>query len=724
MKKIKIILLIIGLALLNSFALTEEKEETKVSGKMVTGAQDIQVDSKSSKFFEYRDVPRGFTFGRFDINVEKGNRYLNLNFSNLRQKDGRYEINFGEYGKFDINFLWDKTPHRFSFDGKTLYVGREEGGVYYYTISDQIQTDAQNAPTITDTRKIISNFLTGAYSTGLELIRNKGVIDIKYSPSVPFSFNLKAQREKREGLRPIGASFGFSHVVEVPEPINYETTNVDFNAEYSKRWGTFLAGFHYSNFENNFKTLVWDNPFRIKDNPGGSYINGDSSAFGRMALSPSNSAQQFYFRGSIKAIKNTRINASISFGTFNQNEKLLPYTINTVLTSYYSGALNPPAESANAKADVTTIDFNINTRIIKNFYLSAGYNSYEFNNKTHELHLPGYSRFDQAWEPAVDVEPYSFISKKYYGDITFNFLKRTSLKAGFSSSSIERELGEEDEGKSEETLYHASIDTNPTDWLLLRFSYINSSREWSLDGIKKIYPTFNFKRYHEATREREGLNLLASVSPLQNLDISVSYMQGKDDYPKSDYGLRSEDFKIYSFDLSYAFKKESSLYAFYSDEEYKGSQKSRQSLITYSTDLRDDWSADLKDKVDSYGVGLNFALKKDKLNLDLSYVYSKADGTSFLDSPPGRTAGPDLAVNFAKKIDTFSLQAIKTKLLWKLQSRVTLALGYWYEQYDLEDITRNDLKVDMLLTGFGIYLGALEPAYKYHVGFIKLIYSF
>ncbi len=726
MKKSFLILLtfvfFFGFFIVTLFA--EEKEETKVNGRIVTGAQDIQVDSKSSKFFEYRDIPRGFTFGIFYVNIEKGNRYFNFNFTNLRQKDGRYNLNFGEHGKLDVNFLWDKTPHRFSFDGKTLYVGREEGGVYYYTLSDQIQKDAQSAPNITETRKIISSFLTGAYPTGLELIRNKGVLDLKFTPSVPLTLRVNAQRETRNGTRPFGASFGFNHVVEVPEPIDYITTNIDLNAEYSKKWGTVLAGFAFSNFENNLQTLVWDNPFRLTDNPAGSYINGDSSALGRLALPPSNSANHIYLKGSLKPLKNTRINASVSFGKFSQDERLLPYTINPVLTTYYSGALNPPRETAKAEADITSIDLNLNTKVIKNLYFSTGYSSYDFKNKTEELHLPGYTRFDQAWEPAVSVEPYSYKRTKFYGDFTFNFLKNTSLKVGFASSSIERKLGHEDEGKSEETLYHTSIDSNLTDWLLLRVSYLNSSREWSLDDIKKIYPTFNFKRYHEATKDRQGLNLLVSVSPLTNLDISASYMQGKDDYTKSDYGLKNQDFTNYSFDLSYTIKNGSSFYAFYSNEVYKGSQRSRQSGATYSTDIRDDWSADLKDKIDSYGAGINAVVKKDRLNLDLSYIYSKADGTSFLYSPPGRSAGPDLAVNFTKKIDATTLQSVRAKLFWKLQPRVTMAIGYWYEQYDLEDITRNDLKVDMLLTGMAMYLGALEPGFKYHVGFVKFIYSF
>jgi hypothetical protein len=56
--------------------LAEEKDETKVTGKIVSGAQDIKVDAKSSKFFEYRDVPMGFTFGVFNVSIEKREQIL------------------------------------------------------------------------------------------------------------------------------------------------------------------------------------------------------------------------------------------------------------------------------------------------------------------------------------------------------------------------------------------------------------------------------------------------------------------------------------------------------------------------------------------------------------------------------------------------------------------------------------------------------------------------
>jgi hypothetical protein len=48
--------------------------------------------------------------------------------------------------------------------------------------------------------------------------------------------------------------------------------------------------------------------------------------------------------------------------------------------------------------------------------------------------------------------------------------------------------------------------------------------------------------------------------------------------------------------------------------------------------------------------------------------------------------------------------------------------GYWYEAYTLDDIVRNDVAVDYAAAG-AIFLGALEPGYRYHVGSLRLVYS-
>jgi hypothetical protein len=58
-----------------------------------------------------------------------------------------------------------------------------------------------------------------------------------------------------------------------------------------------------------------------------------------------------------------------------------------------------------------------------------------------------------------------------------------------------------------------------------------------------------------------------------------------------------------------------------------------------------------------------------------------------------------------------------------MMKNLSVVLGYWFEQYDLKDIVRNEIAVDYAAAG-AIFLGALEPGYRYHVGSLKFIYSF
>jgi MtrB/PioB family decaheme-associated outer membrane protein len=700
MKKTLSLLLILGivfsLSVLSSSAEEKEKQEVKIKAKAAAGTEGVVNNGRSSKFYEYRDVPKGFFFSLLDINVERGNQYLNFNASRIRQADGRYEISFGDYGKYNLNFDWNKIPHRFSFEGRSLYNYDEGDHTGFYTLSDQIQTDAQNAvgdgalnanANIRAARTLISKFLTGAYKVGLGLQRNKGTLGFAYNPSVPLSVNLNVSREERKGTRPIGGSFGFNHALELPEPIDFRTTNMNANLEYTKKWGTVRAGVYYSAFDNEVRTLIWDNPYRITDQtyefPLGAYINGNGSVQGRMALAPSNTAMKFYLGGSVKLMKSTRLNGIISYGTFRQDEALLPYTINTALAAVQADALTAPRGTANAKANIASMDFTLASKIVKNIYLNAGVRYYNFADKTEELSIPGYSRLDQVWEEVPsELEPYTFTRTTVYGDISFNLIDNTSFKVGYSLYNIKRKLGKEDEGKSDEGTFKASVDSNVTDWLLFRVSYQMAKRDWSLEGKEDIYILgFNFKRYYEADRDRNGVNVLVDLTPIKNFGITGSFMLGKDKYPHSDYGLKKNDFTMFGLDLSYSFTPNAAIYGFYSHEFYKGDQASRQSSgYVFSTYPRNDWAATLKDTVDTFGGGINYYLIRDKLNLDLSLSSSRASGRADLSSPPGGT--PDVAVNFNKKLDAAKLLIGKASLRYNVRSDFSVVVGYSMSSID------------------------------------------
>jgi hypothetical protein len=73
-------------------------------------------------------------------------------------------------------------------------------------------------------------------------------------------------------------------------------------------------------------------------------------------------------------------------------------------------------------------------------------------------------------------------------------------------------------------------------------------------------------------------------------------------------------------------------------------------------------------------------------------------------------------------LDTTTWWTIQSSFKWKVTERLGVVFAYWYEEYGLKDIVRNDVAVDYASAG-AIFLGALEPGYKYHVGSVRFIYS-
>jgi MtrB/PioB family decaheme-associated outer membrane protein len=735
MKKTALAIVLIGLALgfvSGSAVAQDKKDETlTVKGSIAAGVQAVKEIERSSKFYEYRDVPRGSYVPFLNLDLTKGAMYFYLEATNLAQRDQRFLAGFGHYGTFSLDFRYDETPHRFSFDGTTPYVEHTPG---VFTLNDVIRSAAEAlVPTGTNTniaaaRTLVSSFLTSAGPIDLGLQRKKASLDFVYTPTIPWTFNISGNVENRSGNRPYGASLGFSNAIELPEPIHYKTTNVDANLEYDQKWGSVRAGVFASKFDNDVQTLLWDNPYRITDSTYASaYSAGNGTAHGQMALWPSNDAVKFYLSGSYKPVKGTRISAAASYGTFGQNERLQPFTVNTAIPGSdpnAANALSAPRATAMAKAHVSSLDLTVNSRLQKSIYLTAGYRYYDFANKTEDLDMPtGYARLDQVWESVpIALEPYSYSRSRLFGDLTFNFLKDTSLVVGYSLYDVHRQMGHETEkDKTEEGTFKVALDSVPLDWLNLRVTYISADRDWSLNNSFVAYdPSFNFKRYFEANRKRQSINALVGLTPLSNFDVQLTYSIGRDDYPNSDYGLKRDDFDMYGVDVSYTFAKNQVLYGFYNREIYDADQAARQSGAIFSTNPLDDWTANIKDTVNTFGVGQMFEIVADKVTFNLSGSYSKAAGSSFLFSPPG--GSPDIAVNYNAPLDSTTWWTIQSSFKWKMMKNLFVVLGYWYEQYNLRDIVRNDVAVDYASAG-AIFLGALEPNYKYHVGSLKFIFS-
>ncbi len=752
-------------------------EEATVSGKASFNVKAIDGERESSKFLEYRDLPEGLA-GSFELLFKKSDKYfMEFKGYNISQDDQYVGISGGRYGifKFDINY--DKIPHRFSFDSKTLYSGIGSGNLIY---SDSMQSDLQNnATSLSDLALRLSDYFAASYPFDVEYIREKTSLDINVTAFDPFNFSFNIGKEDRKGIRPYFGSFGFYNTLELVEPIEYDTTNASLTIEYAKRPFYVNAGFQISCFQNNIDALIWDNPFRVDDasragfpqsylNPfqlGPNLIN-ETTSTGLIDLPPDNEYQNFFLTGAFELPMKGRILAKLAWGSLEQDDNLFPYTSNTTILGEQDlngdgtleffdawDAANLPLRNADAKVDTTLYTLLFTIKPLDFMNIKARYRSYEYDNKAGMIHFPGYVRTDANWEAIeIETEPVSWEKTTYGIDFGFDLIKRSTLTVGYAQENIERILREV--ADSDEDIFKVSYDSSPVSWMDLRLSYEMSERDGNYDYTVPFHLLIEhgedppqlpwLRKYDEANRNRDRAQLLLMFYPADDLVLSGSFIHGKDDFKDSLFGLLEDEHRVYSFDIDYMLKDTISLYAFFSLEQYENKEKARQWCTVDCTEgpignpfLTDtgpesfnNWYADSEDEIHTLGVGLK-ALTDDKKNkFNFWYSMSKAEGKILFSSPVG-DATNDLnafePIPF-DEVDDTRLQTINLSFKRHLTNSLSLGIGVWREKWDVEDF--NYVGFDFIpLTTAGAYnaaflMGTLEPEYDVNIGYVKLYFKF
>ena len=243
-------------------------------------------------------------------------------------------------------------------------------------------------------------------------------------------------RERRTGDRAAaGTSFGFSNVVENPEPVGYLTQDIGADAELAGSWGVARAGVHYNWFQNNITGLAFDNPFRATDStdPSAYQAPGSGSTggprYGLVALPPDNEAVTGTAAATIKVGKSSRAGADIAIGHWSQDTTdFIPYTTNTAITSPFP-ATDPsrlPAQRLDGSIDTTSFNAYFNSRPADRVSFNLRFRRYDLENKTTRISFPGYVRFDAVWEdiPRISV-PYGFTNDRFDAPVSFDVGKVT-----------------------------------------------------------------------------------------------------------------------------------------------------------------------------------------------------------------------------------------------------------------------------------------------------------
>jgi hypothetical protein len=411
----------------------------------VYGRPDLPFDPalKTSKYNEYRDLRDGFFIPRVRLSMDDiaGSKYfLDVQSNNAIYRDQSYLATFGAWNRFKVQFRYDEIPHTYTNTARTLYTQTARGVLTIplltrNTLQGLAASDPTSLPSTIQTQLVPSmNFIVPAIE------RRAGTVLFAYDLTPDWDLLASYSREHESGSRPLAlilntspsASLTGGYGAEVPEPIDYFNNTVKIRAEYARKRWVMQIGYTGSFFQNDTKSLVFDNPFLTADcvAPTGCTNATQGPATGQVDLYPDNQAHYVNFAGSFLLMKHLRLLVSINAGWLRQNDVFLPYTSNALLLA---GTGPLPASSLQGEKQTLAMNYKLIQTLGKKFAIKAGYRQYDYNNDTPVRSFTPVQGDIAAADPTSPEENTPFGYNRKNIEVTGNwyYAKKSSVKVGY-----------------------------------------------------------------------------------------------------------------------------------------------------------------------------------------------------------------------------------------------------------------------------------------------------
>ena len=550
-------------ALLVTGAVSAQEGDIESSSDTEIGVQQVDVDTDSSKFNEYRDLRDGlqiFNFGLDFLDNQSG-RYLELHGSNLLRDDQTVGLRTGRFGRWGLELGWNETPHLLSNKAQSPYFNRGDGllelpATVPITFK-KLATSAADAPNVVASDQLTAAFLADHLQPiDLGTQRNRGTAAFHYDGLENLGLGVVFTGERRSGSKvsygPIGDRPPRTLNVQLAEPIDYDTRELRFEAEHAGE--RYQVGFSYtiSEFENSIDTLTWRNMFATPA-PGAEFDAWDRavSVYGRRPLAPDNQFQNANLTFGIDAPLSGRLNVTAAFGMLDQDEDLLAY-------SFASSILvdpDLPRASADAQMNTSLLNLAYAFNPAERVNVRAFYRYYNLDNQTPE---------DDWWYVTSDTSTLTGTRsyKNRRTNLAFEYDTQnlgvdTLLRLGWWRGTLGLDYEREEIGRAfreadtSEDRFRVRFRGRPNDWLSLRLSYLLGDRQaddyntfvtaqsyWytPAEVNDKDNPQFTFtnhpdmRRFDVSDRKRNQFDFVATAAPGEKWSLSATLRYRDDDF--------------------------------------------------------------------------------------------------------------------------------------------------------------------------------------------------
>jgi MtrB/PioB family decaheme-associated outer membrane protein len=714
-----------------------------VSGEAEVTGLPRGKSGKDSKFEEYRDLPETVVVPDLQLMIggKKEDFFLEFDSTKPGLDDQNFRLRFGRYGLLDLEFEWDQIPHFFSDNvARTPY--SRNGGTY--TLSTKPNTTAG-----TDVRDWI-NDPANTRTLDLRMLQGLARFRVRYTPSPGWTFTGGYFSQNVDGKRAFGAvngpSPGSYNISELPEPLDYQTHNIELGGEYAgKGWSVGLR-YNASLFHNGTSTLVWDNPINLTNELGGVVVGPCNSTSnyltdgtggpcqGRIDLYPNNQAHTVTLSGTAALPMKSRFMGTVSYGWRLQDDKFLPFTINPAVTQ-------PALPARDLDGDVRP--FMINATLSNNFFdrlnLKTFYRLYDLNNRSRKVFFEdGIIVNDQgsATNLGLQAFPYEYTKHNIGAEAGYDFARWLSAKFSYLWEKMHRESREV--LNANEHSFGPTVDIKPNPWMLLRMGYRHFIRDADGYDAGRYVVVFTeetpedlreekleqLRKFDEAARRRDKFSLFTQISPLQNLTFHAGFDMILDRYPDTAIGTQNDNNYSPSIGVVYAPLDWLSLFADYNFEYFDWKMTAMErTAVTQTPALNPDriWVSRGIDKINTFTVGSEMRLIPERLGFRFHYSFS--DGRSEVRAKGSTCAGCTAATDYPTITNHW--HEVLARFEYMLHKNVSLRFGYYFNRYSSRDFGVDIMKPWMgdVDTGANvqrsIFLGdQIKQPYTAHIGFI------
>jgi MtrB/PioB family decaheme-associated outer membrane protein len=760
------------------------------TGTLDVGGLVTATDGDEARYERYRDTRDG-VYSSFNIHRTSGSYVFDADASHIGYRDQRYKATFVGR-RVNFGFFWDSLPLNYSYIARTPFVTNGDT----LTLDDSAQRAVQgpsnaaadgtavgvpcapgappascsNPAQAAQAKATRSTYNNLATPFDLRHSRDTASFALNYAPTRALDVDAYFRSSMRDGQQPWGASFAFNTAVELPQPLDQRTNDLSIGASWANTRGMFRLGWDGSWFNNQFQSLVWDNPIRITDfnngllppngpyDPSG-YSNGNGPAQGRQAMAPDNMMHVVSATGLYKLRGRTTLNGTVQLTSQNQDDTLIPWTINPVISSTpavlaaFPHLTQLPRSTAQAEARGVNTLINLSSRPSRRANVTVRYRYNDRDVQTPTFDATEYVRFDAVPEEIEEGLSHQFDTSRHIFDanVSFTPVRWGTLRTGYGYEGVSRHgRGFSDVG---EHIFRLTFDTFSSQYVSVRAGFDVARRrgsgfvETGIDyetGPGGTQPTLRY--FDEADRDRTRGTLLLTVMPRDSVDFFIQFAGGKDEYfaddsvpvsrPGEFFGLQESAVKSWNVGLNFHPTDMLAFGANYGYDTYGSFQRSRNANPPPDpswTDPSRDWTLDNDDKINTFNIYIDLLRALRNTDIRISYDLSDSDN-SFVHGGP-RIATLTSLNQFIPLPDvTNTWHRANVDVQYFFRANTGVGFGYYFEKLSVVDFNTidtngpggltpetGDPRIDWL---GGLISGYGNRPYTGHTTYVRLLYRF